>query len=104
MKLTLLLALAVLALAPSAIAADGTTATRDCGEVAFTPDSDDMASDVAARCVSCRYARGSVRAAKGRPGKSFRGYACTKKPLDTALPPWRYRCVQDGELIRWVKT
>ena len=104
MKLILPLALtALLALAPAASA--GTTGSlRDCGDVAFTPNSDDMGSDIAARGVTCKVARGFVRAAKGRPGARFRGYACTVKNLDTALPSKRYRCTDGGKLIRWTKT
>ncbi len=92
--------LAVLALAPGAVA--GTA--KSCGTMAFTPNSDDMASKITAEGVSCKAAREVVRAAKGRPGTRFRGYRCTKKELDTALPSWRYRCTDGDKRIRWTKT
>ena len=99
--------LAVLAISSIAVAGGGgstAAAARDCGQIAFTPNSDDMASDITAKGVSCKTARAFVRAADGAPGKRFRGFTCTKRALDTALPSWRYRCVKDGKVIRWTKT
>jgi hypothetical protein len=98
--------LTLLALAPATAGAQGgaTGTYRECGQIAFTPNSDDMAADITAKGVTCKVAREFVRAAKGRPGARLRGYSCTKKELDTALPSWRYRCVKDGKVIRWTKT
>lgn len=104
MKLVLPLAL-VAALALTPLALGGTTSpVRDCGDIAFTPNSDDMASGVAAKGVTCKYARGFVRAAEGTPGARFRGFSCTRTARDTALPSWRHRCTEGGRLIRWIKT
>lgn len=98
--LPLILALLVAALPPAA----GATTVRDCGKIAFTPNSDDIASEITARGVTCRTARRFVRAVGGHAPKRYRGYACTKRARDTALASWRYRCVDGGRRISWVKT
>ena len=98
--LPLALLVAAVALAPATAGA----AARDCGEIAFTPHSDDIAGDIRAEGVSCKTARRFIRAVDGDAPKRFRGYRCTRKDLDTALPSWRYRCTDGGKLIRWIKT
>ena len=94
------LALLIAALAP----ANAQAAARHCGEIAFTPHSDDIAGDIRAEGVSCRTARRFIRAVDGNAPKRFRGYRCTRKDLDTALPSRRYRCTDGGKLIRWIKS
>ncbi len=98
--LPLALVLAAVAFAPPATGAD----VRRCGEIAFTPHSDDIAGDIRAEGVSCRTARRFIRAVGGNAPRRARGYRCTRKDLDTALPSWRYRCTDGGKLIRWIKS
>ena len=98
--LPLTLLLAAVALAPPT--AGG--AVRNCGHIAFTPNSDDIATRIRAEGVTCRTARRFVRAVDGHAPRRFRGYRCTRKELDTALTQWRYRCTDGGKLIRWVKS
>lgn len=102
MKWILALAVVVAAVALAPAAASG--ALRDCGQIAFTPNSDDMASGIKADGVTCRTARRFIRAVDGNAPKRFRGYRCTSKALDSELPAKRYRCVDGSKLIRWVKT
>jgi hypothetical protein len=92
----------VAAVAPAPATAGG--AVRHCGEIAFTPQSDDMVSDIRADGVTCTAARRFIRAVDGNAPRRFRGYRCTRKALDTALPSWRFRCTTDGKAIRWVRT
>ena len=99
----LTLTLATFALA-ALVPAASSGAVRDCGEIAFTPNSDDLASEIRAESVSCRTARRFIRAVDGNAPRRFRGYRCTRKNLDTALPARRYRCTDGGKLIRWIKT
>ena len=94
---------AVMALTTSTPGSAAAT-TRGCADVDLTSNSDDLASSVRARGVTCRVARRLIRAADGRPGERFRGYRCTSKKLATELPARRYRCVSGDQLIRWVKT
>ena len=77
--------------------------TRACGQVGFTPDSEDMAADIRATGITCGIARDFVRDSSGRPGERFRGFRCRSTEVDRtdALPYTRYRCVADGDVIRW---
>ena len=102
MKWILPLVVLVAAVALNPAFASG--AVRDCGEIAFTPHSDDIAGDIRAEGVTCKTARAFIRAVDGNAPKRFRGYRCTRKDPGTALPSRRYRCTNDGKVIRWVKT
>ena len=77
--------------------------TKSCGQVAFTPNSDDVASNIRATGLTCGLARDFVRDSAGRPGERFRGFRCVRTRVDNpeGLPYTRYRCVGDGDVIRW---
>ena len=77
--------------------------TRACGQVAFTPDSEDMAARIRATGLTCGLARDFVRDSSGRPGERFRGFRCRSTRVDNpeTLPYTRYRCVGAGDVIRW---
>ena len=98
--LPLTILLAAVALTPAS--ADG--AVRKCGYIAFTPNSDDIASRIRAEGVTCRTARRFIRAVDGNAPRRFRGYRCTRRELDTALTQYRYRCTDGGKLISWIKS
>lgn len=103
MKWILTLAVITTAVALAPAPASGDT-VRKCRAIAFTPHSDDMAGDIRAVNVSCRTARRFIRAVDGNAPARFRGYRCTRKDIDTALPSRRYRCVDGAKRISWVKT
>lgn len=77
--------------------------TRSCGQVAFTPDSDDVAANIRATGLTCGLARDFVRDSSGRPEERFRGFRCTSTEVENpeGLPYTRYRCVGAGDAIRW---
>ncbi len=77
--------------------------TRSCGQIAFTPDSEDMAADIRATGLTCGLARDFVRDSKGHPGVTFRGFRCRRTAIANpqGLPYTRYRCVGAGDVIRW---
>ena len=91
---------AVIAAMPAAAGAH-TVPTRSCGQVGFTPNSDDAASSIRATGLTCELARDFIRDSKGRPGARFRGFACSSTAVDAALPYRRYRCSGAGDVIRW---
>ena len=100
MKPALLLALA--ALLSLGGASTASAATRSCAQVNFTPNSDDLASNIRVSGVSCRYARDFIKDSEGRPGRRYRGFRCTRAKVETdSLPYTRYRCERPGDLIRW---
>ncbi len=76
--------------------------TRSCGQVAFTPNSDDLAANIRATGLTCGLARDFVRDSQGRPGERFLGFRCrsTEVPNPEGLPYARYRCVGEGDVIR----
>lgn len=77
-------------------------ASRTCAQVAFTPNSDDVASGIRARGLTCGLARDFVRDSEGRPGARFRGFRCTAESVQDATMPYvRYRCTGAGDVIRW---
>ena len=101
-KLIPAIAVAGLLAVPPAVGAHQPT-TRACGQVAFTPNSDDVAARIRATGLTCGLARDFVRDSKGRPGDRFRGFRCTRSAVENpeGLPYTRYRCVGDGDVIRW---
>ncbi|HVL31555.1 MAG TPA: hypothetical protein VM299_04915 [Solirubrobacteraceae bacterium] len=78
-------------------------ATKRCASVAFTPDSEDLASDIRATGLTCGLARDFIRDSAGRPGPRFRGFRCASTSVNAvdALPYRRYRCTGAGDVIRW---
>ena len=93
----------LLSLAPTALARDPSAVTRRCGQVAFTPNSEDVASHIRATGLTCGLARDFVRDSRGRPGPRFRGFRCRSTAVNDpeALPYRRYRCTGAGDVIRW---
>jgi hypothetical protein len=78
------------------------TATRACGQIGFTPGSDDVAARIRATGLTCGLARDFVRDSEGRPGARFRGLRCASTPVEAAeLPYRRYRCTGAGDVITW---
>ena len=92
---------ALLLVAPAAPAS--AAAAKRCGSVFFTPQSDDLAAAIRADGVTCRFARRFVRDSEGRPGATFRRYACTSRLVDRpdSLTFTRYRCTKGAKTIRW---
>lgn len=92
----------VVMLVPPAVA-DGISTTRSCASVGFTPNSDDLATNIRAQGVTCRFARKYVRDSEGQPGERFRGFTCAKVAVDApeGLPYRRYRCQRGDDVIRW---
>ena len=100
--IVLVLAAALLALAATAgPATAGQQTTRNCGQVNFTPNSDDVAAQIRATGLTCGLARDFVQDSEGRPGRRFRGFTCTSTAVEDALPYRRYRCTGAGDVIRW---
>jgi hypothetical protein len=99
-----LVSAAALALPVQAAAQDAgpQNETRRCGQIGFTPGSDDVAARIRATGLTCGLARDFVRDSEGRPGRRFRGFACASTPVeDATLPYRRYRCTGAGDVISW---
>ncbi len=79
--------------------------SRSCGQIGFTANSDDMAAKIRATGLTCGLARDFVRDSEGRPGAHFRGFRCRSAEVDNpeGLPYTRYRCVGEGDVIRWLR-
>ena len=105
MKWSIAILLAVVAF-PTTLAGAAPTgsagATKKCEQVPFTPNSDDVATNIRATGLTCGLARDFVLDSQGRPGKRFRGFRCTAAKVETEqLPCTRYRCTGAGDVIRW---
>ena len=75
MKWTIGLVIAAALLLPGT--ATAATATKRCGRVAFTPNSEDWAADIRATGLTCGLARDFVKDSNGRPGRRSRAFTCT---------------------------
>ncbi len=101
--------LAVAAAVAAVLMLGGATATpaqaamTRCADVAFTPNSEDMAASIRTKDVSCRYARDFIRDSKGRPGSRYRGFTCERRSIEPAqgLPYQRFQCVRGAKAIHF---
>lgn len=88
-----------------------TPAAQRCASIAFTPDSEDVASDITASGLSCAEAESFVRVAgeqtsSGGPAEvDVAGYHCvlTQREQDP-LPQASYRCVNGPRTVMFVRT
>ena len=102
MKWFIAVLIAALTVGAPATGASSAASTKKCTQVAFTPNSDDTAAEIRATGLTCGLARDFVRDSEGRPGKRFRGFACTRAQVDGGeLPYTRYRCIGAGDVISW---
>ena len=105
--------LVLAALALAALPAPAGAATRSCGNVGFTPQSDDGAFGIRATGVRCRTARAVARASEdygpsGEPGDVFRyrarRFRCVGRQRDTELPSVRFRCRRGDAVVTFSRT
>ena len=111
MRRPVLLALVLVAFA--AVPSPASAAERRCGNIGFTPASDDGVSGIRAEGVSCRTARSVARASEpcgptGTPGTvkryRHRRFRCVGRERATALPSMRWRCTRGAAVVRFVRT
>jgi hypothetical protein len=76
---------------------------KRCKAVAFTPNSDDVATGIQARNIGCRRARRLVRRSQGTPPVRFEGWACSSKEraMVEGLAHVVYRCERGARTVRW---
>jgi hypothetical protein len=80
----------------------------ECGSIAFTPNSDDMAGPIYAKNATCEEAREVVRAVRGGATPP-NGFTCTSTLYSQGrsghgMPETVYECKREGALIRWSAT
>lgn len=77
--------------------------SKSCRDVAFTPNSDDVASDIRAKRLSCSYARDFIRDFDAAPAQRYAGYACTWRSVENpdSLPHTRFRCSRGARVMSW---
>jgi hypothetical protein len=75
---------------------------KDCGSIAFTPNSDDGSSEIRAKGTSCRRARKIVRRWE-RGNKSPFGYTCRDRAHDPAegLAHSDVKCTRGDKRVTW---
>lgn len=87
---------------PSGAPEDGAPTGGDCGDVGFTPQSDNGAFAIQARGVDCATAREVAAGAEDRRGGAYqaRGFSCASTgSTGGPLPAIRYRCEGGGGVI-----
>ena len=106
-----LLATATVAVAPAVAQPTARAAgdVRSCGNVVFTPASEDGAFDIRARDTSCRTARRVARASRTRDVTGpyryrARGFRCRGRRVDEGLPQVRWRCTRRSALVTFTRS
>lgn len=88
----------------------GAALTRSCGQISFTPNSDDGIFRIRARGVGCVTARRVARAARslkivdGARRYRSRGFACRGAFDDEGLPTVRWRCTRGAAVITFQRS
>lgn len=94
------------------VAADAPPATMHCGQVAFTPNSEDAAGDITVTTgTSCDEARAFVEVAGrqtssgGPDGVDVDGFRCVRTAsADEPLPTSTYRCTRGATIVTFVRS
>lgn len=96
-------ALLVLALLGPVAPASAHHIWKKCQNVAFTPNSDDVAASIRVRKVPCSYARDFIRDFDAAPAERYAGYRCTWRFVDSGdhLAYTRFRCDRYGQTMVW---
>ncbi len=96
-------ALVLLALVGPVAPASAHHIWKKCENVAFTPQSDDVAAYIRVRRVSCSYARDFIRDFDAAPAERYAGYRCTWRSVDSddSLPYTRFRCDRGTQTMIW---
>ena len=88
----------------------GAAGTRSCGQIGFTPNSDDGIFSIRARGVGCTTARRVARAARplkivdGARRYRSRGFTCRGRFDDEGLPRVRWRCTRRTAVITFQRS
>ena len=82
--------------------------TVTCADIAFTPNSDDLASDIAATGVTCAVADPLVRSNYGNSGEGtwpVNGWTCTAKKVqpDAGMGIRGFTCTKGSAMVTWRK-
>ncbi len=95
----------------TATSANETAGSQECEPVTFTPDSEDLASDVTATGLSCDEAEAFVRVAGQRTGAErpqevdVEGYHCVRTSAEQdPLPRAHYECTSGAKKVTFVRT
>jgi hypothetical protein len=96
-------ALLLLAVAAPAGAHYSNPGAKDCGFIVFTPQSDDGASAIMAKNLSCKKARRLVRALN-RGSERPLGFACKSRSHDFQLAHADVRCKRGDRVVTFART
>jgi hypothetical protein len=96
-------ALLLLAVAAPAGAHYSNPGAKDCGFIVFTPQTDDGASSIMAKNLSCAKARRIVRAINRGNEKPF-GFTCKSRSHDFQLAHADVRCKRGSRVVTYART
>lgn len=104
------LAAAALALLIAAPAAEAGQPVKRCGQIGFTPQTEDGVFKIRARGTTCRRARRVARRARltGAATGPFTyrraGFRCQGRPVEDALPSARWRCRRGDDRVTFTRS
>jgi hypothetical protein len=106
-SLAVLAATVGLLLAPGAVASPTsdhrlTVTGKDCGEVAFTPGTDDVAAGIRARRIGCDRVSRRIRRLHAR-GIEPNGFECREWVHEDGLTHTDHRCTSADRRFSWQK-
>ena len=81
--------------------------SRDCGNLAFEPQTDSGAAGIRARFVGCGAARDIARASADEPGRRFRavGFDCRGRVVEREqLAAVLFTCRREGAIVAFVRS
>ena len=96
-------ALLLLAVAAPAGAHYSNPGAKDCGFIVFTPQTDNGASAIMAKGISCRKARRMVKAINRGNERPF-GFRCTSRAHDEGLAHADVRCKRGKRVVTYART
>jgi len=96
-------ALLLLAAAAPAGAHYDNPGAKDCGFIVFTPQTDDGASSIMAKNLSCKKARRIVKAINRGSSRPF-GFRCKSRAHDFQLAHADVRCKRGNRVVTYART
>ena len=110
MRIAVCLATCLLIAVLAAPAPSHEAITRSCGQIGFTPNSDDGVFSIRAHGVGCATARRVARASRRlgiiRGTRRYRseGFSCRGTLDDSSLPSVRWRCTRGAAVVTFVRS
>jgi hypothetical protein len=80
--------------------------SRDCGNIAFQPNTDFGVAGIRARAVGCRAARAIARASRDETGNRYRalGFSCRGRVFEREQEAEIFTCRREGAIVAFLRS